>query len=162
MFYTWFEDSPVGRLLLAGTSEQLRFLVFNDGATQKRQSLPLENWEQSAVPFRDTLRQLKAYFAGKLTQFEVNVAGAGTAFQQQVWQALRDVPYGKTVSYGQIAQAIGRPTASRAVGMANGRNPVSIIVPCHRIIGSSGKLVGYGGGLDRKTRLLKLEGVTIS
>ncbi|MEZ6127715.1 MAG: methylated-DNA--[protein]-cysteine S-methyltransferase [Planctomycetaceae bacterium] len=161
MFYSWFEDSPMGRLLLAGTSEQLKFLVFDDGSTQKRRQLPLNSWEQNERPFRETIRQLKAYFAGKLTEFDLNVAGDGTDFQRRVWSALRDVPFGETVSYGQIAQAIGRPTASRAVGMANGRNPVSIIVPCHRIIGSNGQLVGYGGGLDRKIRLLKLEGITI-
>ena len=161
MFYTWFDDSPVGRLLLAGTAEHLKYLVFDDGSTKQRQTLPMEHWEQSERPFRETILQLKAYFNGRLTEFELDVAGDGTAFQKRVWKELRGVPYGETVSYGDIAKAIGQPTASRAVGMANGRNPISIIVPCHRIIGSGGKLVGYGGGLDRKTRLLRLEGVAV-
>ena len=123
--------------------------------------MPRKDWEQSEKPFRETIRQLNAYFAGKLTNFDVEVEGEGTAFQQRVWKELRNVPYGETVTYGDIAKAIGQPTASRAVGMANGRNPISIVVPCHRIIGSSGKLVGYGGGLERKTKLLKLEGVAV-
>lgn len=161
MFYTWFEGSSVGRLLLAGTADRLKYLAFDDGSTQKRQSLPLETWEHSEKPFRETIRQLKAYFKGKLTHFDLDVDGDGTEFQQRVWRELCNVPYGETVSYGEIAKAIGRPTASRAVGMANGRNPISIVVPCHRIIGSNGKLVGYGGGLDRKTKLLRLEGVAV-
>jgi len=162
MFYTWLEDSPVGRLLLAGTADHLKYLVFDDGSTQKRSKIPLDTWERSEKPFRETIRQLKLYFTGKLTDFQLPVSGDGTEFQKRVWQELCNVPFGETVSYGDVARAIGQPTASRAVGMANGRNPISIVVPCHRIIGSSGKLVGYGGGLERKTRLLKLEGVTLS
>jgi methylated-DNA-[protein]-cysteine S-methyltransferase len=161
VLYTLLEDSLVGRLLLAGTAEHLKYVAFDKGSTQKRESFPLTSWERSEKPFRETIRQLKAYFAGKLTAFDLDLAGDGTEFQQRVWQELRNVPYGETVSYGEIAKAIGQPTASRAVGMANGRNPISIVVPCHRIIGSSGKLVGYGGGIDRKTRLLQLEGVTV-
>lgn len=161
MFYTWFEDSPVGRLLLAGTAEHLKYVAFDDGSTLKRQSIPLDSWEHSEKPFRETVRQLKAYFKGQRTTFDLPLAADGTEFQKRVWQELGNVPYGATVSYGEIATAIGQPTASRAVGMANGRNPISIVVPCHRIIGSSGKLVGYGGGLERKTRLLQLEGITV-
>lgn len=161
MFYAWFDDSPVGRLLLAGTSEHLKYLAFDDGSTKKRQSIPLDNWEYSEKPFLEAIGQLKAYFKGQLTTFDLPLAGEGTEFQKRVWHELTKVPYGATVSYGHIATAIGQPTASRAVGMANGRNPISIVVPCHRIIGSSGKLVGYGGGIERKTRLLQLEGVTV-
>lgn len=161
MFYTWFDDSPVGRLLLAGTAEHLKYVAFDDGSTQKRQSIPLDSWEYSEKPFLEAIRQLKAYFKGRLTAFDLPLDGEGTEFQKRVWNELTKVPYGATVSYGQIATAIGQPTASRAVGMANGRNPISIVVPCHRIIGSSGKLVGYGGGIERKTRLLQLEGVTV-
>lgn len=123
--------------------------------------MPKPEWEHNDAHFRDTIRQLKAYFAGDLQQFDVPLAGQGTEFQKRVWKALKKVPYGETATYGDIAKAIGSPTASRAVGMANGRNPISIIVPCHRIIGTSGKLVGYGGGLHRKTALLKLEGIAV-
>ena len=159
MFYTWMDDTPVGRVLLAGDADCLRFLVFDNEKSLTRHKLPGEGWELDARPFREVTRQLKAYFAGKLRSFDVPVEGEGTAFQRDVWNALMDVPFGETRSYGEIAAAVGNPKASRAVGLANGRNPISIIVPCHRIIGSSGHLVGYGGGLDRKTRLLQLEGV---
>ena len=101
--------------------------------------------------------QLEAYFAGELTTFNVDLELAGTEFQRRVWAALQTIPYGETRSYGQIADQIGSPSASRAVGMANGHNPISIIVPCHRVIGSSGKLTGYGGGIERKQALLELE-----
>ncbi|MDG6099067.1 methylated-DNA--[protein]-cysteine S-methyltransferase [Alteromonas sp. ZYF713] len=102
--------------------------------------------------------QLEAYFDGRLTTFSVPLNPSGTAFQQQVWHQLQAIPYGQTVSYGDIATDIGKPTASRAVGMANGKNPLTIIVPCHRVIGSNGKLTGYAGGLTRKQFLLALEG----
>ena len=101
--------------------------------------------------------QLAAYFAGALTAFDLPLAARGTAFQHRVWAALRDIPYGATATYGELAAAIGRPTAPRAVGLANGRNPVSIVVPCHRVIGANGALTGYGGGLERKRHLLALE-----
>lgn len=159
MFYSWIEDSPIGRLLVAGSEDGLRYVAFDDGSTLKRQQVPLHEWEESEKPFRDVIRQLHAYFAGDLRQFDIPLTPQGTEFQKKVWTQLQTVPYGETVSYGEIAEAIGQPTASRAVGMANGRNPISIIVPCHRIIGSNGKLVGYGGGLRRKTTLLRLEGV---
>jgi len=105
----------------------------------------------------EAARQLTAYFDGRLTEFDVPLALAGTPFQQAVWAALQRVPYGETVSYRELAEQIGRPTAARAVGMANGRNPVAIIVPCHRVVGTGGGLVGYGGGVDRKRRLLEFE-----
>lgn len=155
------EDTAIGRILLAADHEGLRFLVFDHESSRDRHQVPKPEWERNDAHFRDTIRQLKAYFAGDLQQFDVPLAGQGTEFQKRVWDALRKVPYGETATYGDIAKAIGSPTASRAVGMANGRNPISIIVPCHRIIGTSGKLVGYGGGLHRKTALLKLEGIAV-
>jgi len=109
------------------------------------------------APFGDVTAQLQEYFAGTRTTFEVPLALAGTPFQQRVWAALQQIPYGQTWSYGQLAALIGNPAASRAVGMANGRNPVGVIVPCHRVVGSTGKLIGYGGGVARKQQLLALE-----
>ncbi len=161
MHYTWIDNTPVGRLLLAGNNDGLKYLVFDNGSAAKRHNLPLTSWEKNPAPLKEATQQLDAYFHGKLREFTLPLAADGTDFQKKVWGALCQVPYGKTASYGQIAKAIGQPTASRAVGLANGRNPISIIVPCHRIIGSSGKLVGYGGGLDRKTALLNLEGIEV-
>lgn len=139
-------------------------LVATDGAlsglymTDQRHRPPLESF---GVPDADALQpaiaQLQEYFAGQRTSFDVPLRLSGTDFQQTVWDALREIPYGDTESYGQLAARIGRPAASRAVGLANGKNPISIIVPCHRVIGSGGSLTGYGGGLDRKQRLLAFE-----
>jgi methylated-DNA-[protein]-cysteine S-methyltransferase len=108
-------------------------------------------------PFATAARQLDAYFAGQLTDFDLPLAPAGTEFQRRVWDGLRAIPYGQTVSYGELARRVGNPAASRAVGLANGRNPIAIVVPCHRVIGTDGSLTGYGGGLDRKRFLLALE-----
>ncbi|MFN0148696.1 MAG: methylated-DNA--[protein]-cysteine S-methyltransferase [Dehalococcoidia bacterium] len=105
--------------------------------------------------------QFAAYFRGELTEFDLPLAPAGTPFQLQVWEALRGIPYGETISYGELARRIGRPAASRAVGAANGHNPIGIVVPCHRVIGANGSLTGYGGGLDRKRTLLALEAETL-
>lgn len=147
-------DSPVGKLLLAGSKQRLQLLSFQDG---KHPTKLETSWIHDERPFKETIRQLKAYFSGTLKKFTLKTAPKGTPFQQQVWRALRTIPYGQTVSYGDIAKAIGNPKASRAVGAANGQNPISIIVPCHRVIGSTGKLVGYGGGLRIKETLLRLE-----
>jgi methylated-DNA-[protein]-cysteine S-methyltransferase len=117
--------------------------------------------DESVEPFPETKRQLTAYFAGSLTEFDLPLQMQGTVFQQRVWEALRTIPYGTTLSYGALAQQIGQPKASRAVGLANGRNPVSIIVPCHRVIGANGKLTGYGGGIERKQWLLNHERLTL-
>ena len=162
MFYTWMQETPVGRLFLGGDGETLQFILFD--SERNRQRAPLTglgrceaDCTEDARPFRDTIRQLDAYFNGELTEFDLPVRPAGTAFQQTVWRALLEIPYGATKSYGEIAAKIGRPTASRAVGMANGSNPISIVIPCHRVIGSNGSLTGYGGGIDRKTTLLQLE-----
>jgi methylated-DNA-[protein]-cysteine S-methyltransferase len=112
---------------------------------------------RQAEPFKTTADQLDAYFAGDLTRFTVPLAPHGTAFQQRVWVALQEIPYGETESYGQLAERIGSPGAARAVGLANGKNPIGIVIPCHRVVGSNGNLTGYGGGLDRKKQLLDLE-----
>lgn len=153
MFFS-FAASPIGPLLLAGDSRALRFLLFSRGSKARG---PEPGWVENPEPFREAVRQLDAYFAGELTAFDLPVAPAGTPFQQTVWAELRRIPYGETISYGELARRIGNPTASRAVGLANGANPVAIIIPCHRVIGSTGKLTGFGGGLDVKEKLLSLE-----
>jgi methylated-DNA-[protein]-cysteine S-methyltransferase len=118
---------------------------------------PKPEWKRSAAPFREVERQLREYFEGKRTAFDLHLHPKGTPFQLAVWKALMKIPYGATCSYGDIAKAIGRPQAVRAVGLANGRNPLPIVVPCHRVIGADGKLVGYGGGLTVKQALLDRE-----
>ena len=112
---------------------------------------------RQAEPFQTAADQLDAYFAGRRTTFTISLAPQGTAFQKQVWAALQEIPYGETESYGQLAERIGSPGAARAVGLANGKNPIGIVIPCHRVVGSNGNLTGYGGGLDRKKQLLDLE-----
>jgi methylated-DNA-[protein]-cysteine S-methyltransferase len=112
---------------------------------------------REAEPFKAAADQLDAYFAGTLTRFSLPLAPRGSDFQQRVWAALQAIPYGQTVSYGELAERVGSPGGARAVGLANGRNPIGIVIPCHRVVGSSGSLTGYGGGLDRKKRLLDLE-----
>ena len=146
--------SPVGRILLAGNAHALTHLSFQDG---RHPIEPDPRWTYTDKPFQRPIRQLNEYFSGRRKTFTINLAPRGTPFQQRVWRALQTIPYGRTLSYGQIAKAIGRPKASRAVGAANGQNPVSIVVPCHRVIGSNGKLVGYGGGLSIKETLLAHE-----
>jgi methylated-DNA-[protein]-cysteine S-methyltransferase len=151
--YVW-EDSPVGRLLVAGDAEGLRYVLFAAGRSEVA---PAPGWRENPNALAEAVRQLRAYFDGRLRQFELPLAPEGTAFQQVVWQALTTIPYGETLSYGELARRIGKPNASRAVGLANGSNPISIVIPCHRVIGSSGKLTGYGGGLPNKEWLLGLE-----
>jgi methylated-DNA-[protein]-cysteine S-methyltransferase len=146
--------SPVGPLTLAGHDEVLTHLRMED---QAHPPPARHDWVPDGQAFPKVAEQLEAYFAGELTTFDVPFDLEGTPFQRQVWSALCEIPYGTTASYGDVARRIGRPTAYRAVGLANGRNPVAIIVPCHRVIGSSGTLTGYGGGLDRKRVLLDLE-----
>jgi methylated-DNA-[protein]-cysteine S-methyltransferase len=146
--------SPIGRLLLVGDGQTLHGLYMLDGP----KPLALDpDWVEDAAPFAAVIAQLREYFAGERTDFDVDVELHGTPFQQQVWQALRDIPYGQTISYGELARRIENPSAVRAVGLANGRNPVSVIVPCHRVIGANGTLTGYGGGVERKRLLLDLE-----
>jgi methylated-DNA-[protein]-cysteine S-methyltransferase len=153
VFYTTFE-SPVGPLLLAGDSNALRLLSFE---TSKHAAPPRPDWNQNRAAFAEVIRQLQAYFRGELEEFDVPLAMEGTEFQIRVWNALRTIPYGETISYAQLARRIGNPKAVRAVGLANGSNPIPIIVPCHRVIGSDGSLTGFGGGLSTKKKLLELE-----
>jgi methylated-DNA-[protein]-cysteine S-methyltransferase len=147
-------DSPLGPLLLVGTGDTLTAIWLQAGRDRLD---PDPSWIESAAPFAEAVRQLDAYFAGTLHRFDLPLAPKGTPFQQQVWRALLDIPYGETVSYAELARRIGRPSAVRAVGAANGQNPLSIVIPCHRVIGSDGRLVGYGGGLPAKSALLALE-----
>ena len=146
--------SPIGDLTLTGDGRALTGLYMQHHSHRP----PLDPAAvRDAAPFEEARWQLGEYFAGERTGFDLPLDPAGTPFQRAVWEALVEIPYGETVSYGELARQVGRPGASRAVGLANGRNPISIVVPCHRVIGASGSLTGYGGGLDRKRFLLELE-----
>lgn len=147
-------DSPYGPLTLVATDDVLSGLYMSD---QRHRPAEETFGERDDAPFPETLRQLAAYFAGESTRFDLPLRLDGTPFQRRVWAGLQEIPYGTTLSYGELADRIGAPGASRAVGLANGKNPISIIVPCHRVIGAGGGLTGYGGGLDRKRRLLTFE-----
>lgn len=153
--YTEFE-SPIGTLTLMSDGSSLTGLH-----TENDRHRPAfgPDWmrDEAAAPFAQACEQLSAYFAGRLTEFDLPLAPRGTAFQLTVWRALRDIPYGATISYAELARRIGRPQASRAVGHSNARNPISIIVPCHRVIGADRSLTGYAGGLERKRMLLEHE-----
>jgi methylated-DNA-[protein]-cysteine S-methyltransferase len=151
--YTTLE-SPIGELLLLGDEEALRGLYMQGG---RRPVAIRSAWERSAAPFADVRRQLQEYFAGRRSSFELDLAIQGNSFECRVWQALQEIPYGETISYGELARSIDQPSAARAVGVANARNPIAVIVPCHRVIGANGALTGYGGGLQRKRLLLELE-----
>jgi len=146
-------ESPVGPLTLAGRDGRLMHLRMVDQTYEPSRN----GWERDDTAFPDAVEQLEAYFAGERREFDLELDLVGTSFQRQVWEALLTIPYGETRSYGQVAEQIGSPGASRAVGLANGHNPIGIIVPCHRVIGANGNLTGYGGGLDRKRALLALE-----
>ena len=150
-------DSPVGQLLLTGRN-RLESIAFPQSTHRME---PEENWQADPDFFRPVSDQLSAYFNGRLTRFDVDMELIGTEFQKKVWHALAQVPYGTTLSYGELAGQIGNPNASRAVGMANGKNPIPIIIPCHRVIGKNGSLTGFGGGLSVKQSLLRLEGVRL-
>ena len=151
-------QSPVGELVLAATGDGLTHLLFARSTTGPE---PVGSASGDAI-IVETLRQLDEYFEGRRRSFDIPLNPSGTDFQRQVWMALRDIPYGATTSYGELAARIGRPQAMRAVGAANGRNPISIIVPCHRVIGRDGTLTGYGGGLPAKRLLLALEAPQLS
>ncbi|NDL58088.1 methylated-DNA--[protein]-cysteine S-methyltransferase [Phytoactinopolyspora mesophila] len=148
-------DSPVGELLLTADDAGLTGLHMEERRHGPAGIDP--RWVRDESTFADAHKQIDAYFAGELQEFDLPLNPSGTTFQRRVWASLRTIPYGEVRSYREIAEEIGRPTASRAVGMANGRNPISIIVPCHRVIGTSGALTGYGGGLERKRLLLDME-----
>jgi len=151
--YTQME-SPVGPLLLAADDAGLREILFVHGRAPAR---PDASWKEDKAPLKETIRQLREYFAGEREVFDLPLAPLGTPFQLKVWKRLCDIPYGETISYGELARRIHNPNASRAVGLANGSNPIPIVIPCHRVIGSNGKLTGYGGGLPIKEKLLALE-----
>jgi methylated-DNA-[protein]-cysteine S-methyltransferase len=152
-------DSPIGRLLLTGDGHALTGLYMIDA--DRHEAKAEGGFMPRPEAFAEVATQLEAYFAGDLKEFTLPLAPSGTPFQLAVWTELTKIPYGSTVSYGDIARALGkRLVASRAVGLANGSNPISVIVPCHRVIGSDGSLTGYGGGLDRKELLLRLEGAS--
>jgi methylated-DNA-[protein]-cysteine S-methyltransferase len=153
-------ESPVGTLALAADDDdRLCRLEFGEWSPRARAAEIVRVGEADGV-IAETLRELDEYFAGTRHEFAVPLAPRGTPFQLAVWDALRAIPYGETTSYGEIARSVGRPNAVRAVGQANGRNPIAIIVPCHRVIGSDNSLTGYGGGMDRKRYLLGLEGAS--
>ena len=147
-------DSPVGTITLAGRDGVLTHLRMDD---QSHDPADRGTWEPDVDAYGDVVEQLDAYFAGELTDFDVDLRLEGTAFQREVWAALQEIPYGETWSYGQLADHIGKPGAARAVGLANGRNRIAIVIPCHRVIQKGGGLRGYGGGLPRKQLLLQLE-----
>ena len=155
LFYK-FADTPVGKLKLVASDQGLVAILWeNDRPHRVRLSELVENPQHPILV--ETERQLAEYFAGKRQDFDISLDMRGTPFQKNVWEALLAIPFGETRSYGQLARQLGNPNATRAVGAANGRNPISIIVPCHRVIGSSGSLTGFAGGLDTKSRLLDLE-----
>ncbi len=149
-----FYESPLGRILLTGTATHLRGLFF---IGQKREKPLPEGSIEGDAPFKHVLRQLDDYFAGKPVTFDVPLEMEGTPFQKTVWKALQAIPRGQTISYGQLARNIGSPSAVRAVALANACNRISVIIPCHRVIGANGTLTGYAGGLDKKRWLLDVE-----
>ncbi|MFJ9418955.1 methylated-DNA--[protein]-cysteine S-methyltransferase [Streptomyces sp. NPDC101227] len=155
--HTVLADTPVGPLTLVALGDALTGLYMTDQRHRPPQEAFGTPADPDDPPFAETITQLRAYFRGELTTFDLPLALRGTPFQRRVWAALCTIPYGETVSYGRLAERLGAPTAARAVGLANGRNPVGIIVPCHRVVGANGSLTGYGGGLDRKRRLLDFE-----
>ncbi|MCM2255742.1 MAG: methylated-DNA--[protein]-cysteine S-methyltransferase [Vicinamibacteria bacterium] len=154
MLYTYV-DTPVGDLLVAGDEGALRLVSFPTGKMRRR---PESEWVEDARPFKAARQQLREYFAGARQRFDLPLEPVGTPFQRHVWAELRRIPYGRTRTYAELAARIGRPRAMRAVGTANGANPLPIVVPCHRVIGADGSLTGFGGGLPAKRLLLDLEG----
>ena len=154
MMYYCYVDTPIGELLLAGTEDALSMIGFPKGSMRRD---PESDWIFKEEPFEKVRKQLNEYFGGERREFDVPLSLKGTDFQLSVWHALQGIPYGTTVSYGEVARRIENPRAVRAVGAANGRNPIPIIVPCHRVVGSHGDLTGFGGGLDTKEALLRLE-----
>jgi methylated-DNA-[protein]-cysteine S-methyltransferase len=154
MNYQYLE-TPIGKLLIAGDGETVRVIAFPKNGCPRD---PQPGWiEGSTGAIEETARQLREYFTGRRREFELPLAPEGTKFQKSVWRELQGIPYGRTISYGELARRVGNPKASRAVGAANGANPIPIVIPCHRVIGANGKLTGFGGGLPIKEKLLDLE-----
>lgn len=155
MQYTYLE-TPLGSLLIAGDESAVRTICFPEGRLSQA---PEPGWTQATPKgaLADAVQQLREYFSGKRTDFDLPLAPEGTAFQKSVWRTLSEIPYGQTISYIELAKRIGKPNASRAVGQANGRNPLPIVIPCHRVIAADGSLGGFGGGLPTKVKLLELE-----
>ncbi len=154
MNYCYLE-TPVGHLLIVGGADAVRRIEFPESGNAR---LPEKDWVEAASgPVGEAARQLREYFAGARSEFDLPLAPEGTAFQRAVWLLLQGIPYGETITYGELARRAGNPKASRAVGAANGANPIPIVIPCHRVIGSNGKLTGFGGGLPMKEALLNLE-----
>lgn len=149
-----YYQSPLGKLLLIGNEGKLEALHFPNAPEQEHIGA---DWLYDKTAFAEVLQQLAEYFAGDRQIFDLNIVPQGTPFQQRVWQELRNIPFGRTASYSEIAERVGNAKACRAVGMANNKNPIPIIVPCHRVIGKNGSLIGFGGGLDLKQQLLNLE-----
>jgi methylated-DNA-[protein]-cysteine S-methyltransferase len=155
LFYTHIDDSPVGRLVLAGDAEALHVLAFGSGSRPR--DIDAEWMPDTKGVLKNVRQELDRYFEGRLKRFSTRLAFNGTPFQTRVWTELTRIPYGETISYLELAKRIERPKAVRAVGTANGANPIAIIVPCHRVIGANGSLTGFGGGLPTKRALLELE-----
>ncbi len=147
--------SPIGELLLTSNGQALTGLHMEESTHPPRRD---PAWIRDDIPFHAARTQLDDYFANRRRRFDLPLAPAGTPFQRKVWEALLEIPFGSTASYGEIARRVGAPRAVRAVGGANGRNPIAIVIPCHRVIGGDGSLTGFGGGLERKRFLLELEG----
>jgi methylated-DNA-[protein]-cysteine S-methyltransferase len=159
MNYQYLE-TPIGKLLIAGDGETVRVIGFPKNGCPRD---PQPGWiERSTGAIEETARQLREYFAGRRREFELPLAPEGTKFQKSVWRELQGIPYGRTISYGELARRVGNPKASRAVGAANGANPIPIVIPCHRVIGANGKLTGFGGGLPIKEKLLDLESQAVN
>ncbi len=150
--------SPIGDLILVEEDGALTGIGFTQG---RHPAQPPADGEERPERFAEVIRQLQEYFRGERREFDLPLAPKGTPFQQRVWNALLEIPYGRAVSYGEIARRLGNPNAMRAVGLANGRNPIPVIIPCHRVIGANGSLTGYGGGLPIKRKLLSLEGIEL-
>jgi len=155
-----YADSPIGSLLIAGDEEAIHLIAFPKNGKPRR---PEAGWTESrSGPLAEAVRQLREYFAGRRQEFDLPLAPKGTEFQRKVWRKLQEIPYGETISYGELAKRVGNPKASRAVGSANGKNRIPIVIPCHRVIAGDGGLGGFGGGLTTKEKLLALETRVIS
>lgn len=156
MYYTYV-DTPIGPFMLAGSDTALSAASFPRGDRRRE---PASGWIEARAPLAAAAEQIEEYFAGARRAFDLELAVEGTRFQRRVWRALRSIPFGELRSYGELAREIGRPGASRAVGAANGANPLPLVVPCHRVVGADGSLTGFGGGLETKRWLLEFEGAT--